>query len=267
MPSVEVQPGDDKMYCQWIAPPSIAKQNVLDVTGVQGPAGHHAALYANSKIEDVGTTRECSDDDMVTVTFLGAVGGEGTAGPAVSLPDGMVFQLPEGQALMANTHYINTTGKAVEGQSVLDVKFADPDPSLIVAGSFAINYLGIQIPPMETYSADVSCTVTQKFSFVMYSNHMHRHGTEVFTEVTRADSTTEMISKDDAWTADLAFNPPFVHWTKEAPFVLNAGDILHERCTWKNDTSATIAFPTEMCVGVAYTMEAGAQYICNAQPM
>jgi hypothetical protein len=263
----DIQPGDDKMYCQWIAAPSDAAQNVLEVQGMQGLAGHHAAVYANSKIEPIGTTRECVDDDMVTVTFLGAVGGEGTAGPAVSLPDGMVFQMPAGQAIMANTHYINTTSKPVDGNTVLDVKFADPDPNLIVAGSFAINYLGMQIPPMQTYSVDVTCTVDQKFSFVMFSNHMHRHGTEVFTEVVHADSTTTMISQDHQWTADQAFNPPFVHWTMDAPFVVNAGDMLHERCTWRNETTETIAFPTEMCVGVAYTMEAGAQYICNAAPM
>lgn len=267
MPVVTVQPGEDKMFCQWVAPPSGPAQNVLEVTGLQGLAGHHATVYANSKIEEVGTTRECSDDDMVTVTFLGAVGGEGTAGPAVSLPEGMVFQMPEGQAIMANTHYINTTTEPIEGHTVLDVKFADPDPSLIVAGSFAINYLGMQIPPMQTHSVDVTCTVDQKFSFVMFSNHMHRHGTEVFTEVIRADKTTELLAKDEGWTADLAFNPPYVHWPKESPFVVNPGDTLHERCTWQNDTSGTIAFPTEMCVGVAYTMEAGAQYICNAAPM
>jgi len=185
----------------------------------------------------------------------------------VSLPDGMVFQMPAGQALMANTHYINATNKEVDGHSVLDVEFADPDPKLIVAGSFAINYLGIQIPPGPSYSADVTCTVDQKFSFVMFSNHMHRHGTQVFTEVVRQDGTTETIAKDDTWVAEQAFNPPFVHFSMAAPFVLNSGDKLHERCTWTNGTPDTITFPTEMCVGVAYTLEGGPQYVCEGTAM
>jgi hypothetical protein len=262
-----LEPGSDQMFCQWVAPPSDQAQNVLSVQGSQGPAGHHATLYANSKIEAVGTTRPCSDDDMLTVTFLGAVGGEGTAGPAVNLPDGMVFQMPQGQALMANTHYINLADHAVDGHSVLDVKFAAPDPNLIVAGSFAINYSGFQIPPNSEYSVDVQCTVNQTFSFVMFSNHMHRHGSRVFTEVNRTAGATEMISQDDTWTTEGAFNPPFVRWTKDTPFVINAGDTLHERCTWQNTTSETLAFPTEMCVGVGYSLESGPQYICSATPM
>jgi len=255
------------MYCQWVAAPANRPQNVITVTGLQGPAGHHATLYANSVIENVGTSRICKDEDMVSVTFLGAVGGEGTAGPAVSLPDGMVFQMPQDQALMLNTHYINASDHLVDGHTVLDVKFADPDPSLIVAGSFAINYLGMQIPPGPSYSVDVSCTVDQKFSFVMYSNHMHRHGTQAVSEVMRQDGTKETLSQDDTWIAEQAFNPPFVHWGKDAPFVLNPGDTIHQRCTWMNDTADTITFPTEMCVGVAYSMEAGPQYICNAAAM
>ena len=76
-----------------------------------------------------------------------------------------------------------------------------------------------------------------------------------------------MISKDDTWAAENAFNPPFVHWTKEAPFVLNPGDTLHEQCSWHNTTADTIKFPTEMCVVVGYTLEGGAQYICDSTPM
>jgi hypothetical protein len=262
-----LEPGSDGMYCQWVAPPFDEAKNVLNVLGLQGQAGHHAALYANSKIEPVGTTRLCTDDDMLTVTFLGAIGGEGTAGPAVTLPDGLVFQMPPGQALMANTHYINTSQDPVDGHSTLDVKFAAPDPALIVAGSFALNYLGFQIPPQSEYSINVQCTVDQKVSLVMYANHMHRHGSRVFTDVKRVNGATELLSKDDTWTADGAFNPPFVRWPKDSPFVLSPGDTLHEQCTWRNTTSDTLLFPTEMCVGVGYALEGGAQYVCSATPM
>lgn len=218
-------------------------------------------------IEPVGTSRPCTDADMLTVTFLGAIGGEATVGPAVRLPEGMVFEMPEGQALMINAHYINTTLEPVDGRSVLDVEFAEPDPNLIVAGSFAMNYAGIQIPPMQEYTVDVSCTLTQQVSLVMYANHMHRHGTRVFSELLRQDGTKETLATDDTWSGDKAFNSPWVYWTKDAPFVLSAGDTLHERCTWTNDTSNTIGFPDEMCVGVGYALESGPQYICSSNTM
>ncbi len=84
-PPIEgIAPGSDEMYCQWVGTTPDDPQNVLHVLGNQGPAGHHAALYANTKMEPVGTTRLCTDDDMLTVTFLGAVGGEGNDSETVA---------------------------------------------------------------------------------------------------------------------------------------------------------------------------------------
>jgi hypothetical protein len=241
--------------------------NVIHVLGDQGPSGHHASLYANTVIEPVGTTRLCKDEDMLTVTFLGAVGGEGNDSETVPLPDGLVFQMPAGQALMVNTHYLNTTTSTLVGESVVDVLFAEPSDDLVVAGSFALNYSGFEIPPNSEYTVDVTCTVEQPLSLVLYSNHMHRFGETVFTEVQRTDGSVELLSRDEGWSQHDAFAPPFVSWTKDAPMVIQPGDILHEQCTWVNDTSDTVLFPTEMCVGVGYTLEGGSQYICSASPM
>src|SRR5262249_57289627 len=53
----ELKPGDNVMYCQWIAAPEDADRQIVDTTGFQSLGGHHVALYATSSIEEVGTSR------------------------------------------------------------------------------------------------------------------------------------------------------------------------------------------------------------------
>src|SRR5260221_9166160 len=115
-----VKPGDNVMYCEWVEAPQDSDRQIVDTLGYQSLGGHPVALYATSEIENVGTSRPCTTRDMLTVTFVGAVGLEGVS--AAKLPDGMAFSVPKGFALMTNTHYINTTDKTIEAQSVVDVK-------------------------------------------------------------------------------------------------------------------------------------------------
>src|SRR5947209_6103408 len=64
-------PGDNVMYCQWIAAPSDHDRQVVDTLGFQSAGGHHVALYATSEVEPVGTSRPCTTRDMLTVSFVG----------------------------------------------------------------------------------------------------------------------------------------------------------------------------------------------------
>ncbi len=260
----ELDPGADVMYCQWIAAPAQIDRQVVDTKGFQSLGGHHVALYATSEIEDVGTSRLCTTRDMLTVNFVGAVGAEGVS--TVALPDGMAFDVPKGFALMTNTHYLNTTDSAIEGQSVIDVKFGDPAHPLQGAGNVAVNWDMFSIPAGQTYTSDAYCQATSQMSFFMWANHMHEWGSHVMSEIIRADGTKQLLAQNDTWSKDLTFNPPWTRWDVSQPFVVNAGDTFHVQCTWDNTTGDALTFPTEMCVSTGFTLEAMPQAICEAQP-
>lgn len=260
----EVKPGDNVMYCQWIQAPQDSDRQIVDTLGFQSLGGHHVALYATSAIEDVGTSRPCTTRDMLTVTFVGAVGAEGIS--SAKLPDGMAFTVPKGFALMTNTHYINATDNMVEGQSVVDVKFTDPAHPLKGAGSVAINNDMFSIPASSEYSFDGYCKATTTLSFFMWANHMHEWGAHAFSEIIRADGTKEQMAKDDQWSSDMTFNPAWIRWDVSTPFVINPGDTFHVQCDWKNSTSDALTFPTEMCVSTGFTLEAMPMSVCEASP-
>jgi hypothetical protein len=264
-PITGIAPGSDTTYCQWMADASDVSRQIANVEGYQSRGGHHLVLYATAVHEPVGTSRICTDQDMLSITFVGAVGGEGTAGPAAKLPEGFVFEVPAGMALMANTHYLNATDETFDGQSVVDVKFGDPAHPQASVGAAAVGWSGFTIPhgPSDVTS-DGWCTVAKKLSFIMWTNHMHEFGKSEFSEVARQDGTMVTMSRDATWSPEQAFNAPWVRWDVASPMVVNPGDRFHVSCTWSNTTDADIHFPREMCAALGFTLEAMPQFNCIA---
>ena len=215
----------------------------------------------------VGFSRECTTDDMVSVEFLGGIGGEGV-GNVTDLPDGYVFRYRKGRMLLANTHYLNATDTVQDVQSVLDVKSSAPSAANKPAGMVALNYIGFQIPAnTSSYTVDAYCTWPSDTSLVMWSNHLHASGTSILSEIKHADGTTQMLAHDATWQSEWAFNPDWTKWTIDAPMTVHAGDQAHLSCTWHNNTANPIAFPDEMCDAVGFYTQGAEQIICDAAPV
>jgi hypothetical protein len=264
-PVLDIAPGNDVTYCQWVADPSDVSRQIQNVEGYQSRGGHHLVLYATTVHEPVGTSRICTDEDMLSITFVGAIGGEGTSGAAAKLPAGLAFEVPPGMALMANTHYLNATDEAFDGQSVVDVNFGDLAHPLPSVGFFVVNWARFMIPHN---TAEVTsggwCTAPRDLRFIMWTNHMHEYGKSVFSEVERLDGTTETMSLDESWTPEQAFAAPWVRWDPSAPMVVKAGERFHISCSWSNTTSVDVGFPREMCIASGFTLEAMPQLVCQA---
>ncbi len=258
-----VAPGADLNYCQWVADPDTVDRQVVDFKHYQSLGGHHEVLYATTKIAPIGTTEICSVQDMLNVNFLG--GGEGTVTSAVDLPGGYAFALPAGSGLMVNAHYLNSTDQALNVQSVADVKFGDPANPLKPAGFVAVNYDEFMIPANSVHTEDAYCTAPRDLSFFLWGNHMHQWGMAETTELIHAaDGTHTMMENSPSWSAELTYNTPWINYGVTTPFIVKAGDTFHLSCTWNNNTDSPILFPTEMCVGTGFTLEAMPQAVCEA---
>jgi hypothetical protein len=264
-PKIEnIMPGANLEYCSWVAAAGNTDVDVLALDGYQSPTGHHAVLYSSTEDMPVGETHLCTVQDMISISFLGAIGGEGTGTSAAALPDGLFFRLPRNHALMINSHWLNATDKVVEGQAVLDIKTSPASNDHVIADLFANNADNFTIPANGTATHDVSCTLTQDLNFAMVTNHMHTHGTSVYTELVHPDHTTQMLIQDLVWQPEEQFNPRYNRVTVAAPIVAHAGDVYHTHCEWANTTASPLMFPDEMCTGVGfYFPSVGAQLICD----
>jgi hypothetical protein len=264
-PILGLHPGEDKLFCQWVQVASPTDVDIVDVEGYQSVTGHHEVLYSSSEVEAVGTSRECTTQDMISVEFLGGIGGEGGAN-ASKLPDGYVFRQRKERTLLVNAHYLNATDSIQDVQSVMDVKIADPSPERKPVGMAVINYLDFQIPPnTPSYSVDATCTWPQDTNMIMWSNHMHANGLSISSDFSHAGGAPQTLATDASWQPEASFNPTWTHWDVNSPLTIHAGDTTHIKCTWQNNTSNMMLFPDEMCDAVGFYTDSSAQQICDAK--
>lgn len=256
-PDVNVDPGADTMVCQYVQAPLDHDVDILDVQGFQSAFGHHAVAYASTSNSPVGSSGPCTDEETVQQgSFLGSVGGEGTGG--VKLPDGVAFRLPKGSSILLNVHFLNTSAMSAVGHSILDFKFAEVSPARKIASLFANGNLGFTIPANSTGHASADCTLPRDIEFILFSNHMHDHGTSALTHIARGHGgSVEGVHVDPSWTYEMQFKAEFAQWPLDRPLRIAAGDILHTECNWANATAEAIAFPREMCIGFGYFLSDG----------
>jgi hypothetical protein len=258
----DIAPGADVEYCQWVAAPAAATKDILDFTGKQSATGHHAILYATTETNfPVGESHICTEDDMLSISYIGGIGGEGVA--TGKLPSGIYPRLREGLALMADTHWLNATDKTVDGQAALDVEFAAPDDSRTIADVYANVGDTFSIPPGVAYSYDANCPIPQDINLAMAGDHMHGNGTSAYSELVHADGTKTSLVTDPSWTPEQQFNANYVTFGTTSPMVAHAGDTYHTHCEWFNATSSPILFPAEMCVGFAFYFPGNGQITCD----
>jgi hypothetical protein len=247
----DVQPGGDVMYCQYVLAPFDRDMDILSVGGYQSRMGHHIVAFASTADVPVGTSRLCQGEDNFSGAFLGGVGGE--AGTGNVLPEGVAFRLPKGSGIMLNTHYLNTWAEPMDGEGVIDIEFAEVDPSRRIASFFVNIDMSFTIPPRSDAAIDATCVIPKEMQFIAFSNHLHDFGSHIFTEVTRADTgVVETIVHDPEWTYEMQFAPQYATWGIGAPFVLRPGDRLRTRCAWNNPSDETVTYPREMCVGSGF---------------
>ncbi|HEX4337325.1 MAG TPA: hypothetical protein VH062_15520 [Polyangiaceae bacterium] len=268
----DVLPGGDATYCQYVMAPTDHDIDVMDVTGVQSEIGHHAIAFAytGDGTQEVGTILPCmgtefsmadgttsaSNESLSIGGFLGAAGGNGQSG--VKLPDGVVFRLRKGDGIMMNVHYLNTSDHPIDGDSVIDVKFAEVDPDRLIAAMFVNVNLNLNLAPNAASTASVDCVAQSDINMLMMTNHMHDYGSSATSEVIRADGgDTEMMHADPSWTFDMQFNAIYSKWSVAEPFVVHTGDTIRTTCNWTNKTPDTVTFPREMCVGVGFVLTTG----------
>ncbi|HEY6561606.1 MAG TPA: hypothetical protein VI072_30255 [Polyangiaceae bacterium] len=255
-PLVRTSPGDDVMHCQYIVPPFERDLDIIDMKGWQSEFGHHAVAYATPNNLPVGTSGPCTGEDNVTGTFLGGVGGE--AGGSIALPEGVAFRLLKGHSIMLNTHFLNVGSEPSDGESVIDIRFAEIDPSRKVASMFVNIEMGFRVPAGSPLSVTAECTFPRDMDFLMFSNHMHDYGTHASTELVRAATgSAELVREDPRWTYEMQFNSDYTLWELEDPLRIRQGDKMRTQCNWNNPTSGELKFPREMCVGIGFFLSDG----------
>ncbi len=182
-----------------------------------------------------------------------------TKGDRVSLPPPQALRVEAGEALVLQSHYINTGTEARWVMDSMDLFAPGVDEEVLITDSLILNTTAINIPPGGAEHEVVkTCTLEQDLRVEQVTGHTHEYGVWFELEAVPAEGPPIRLfhSTDGPVLRDFAgFYPAGVD--------LEAGDALRITCRWSNTTDSALRFPREMCAGVTYYTPGMGALLCD----
>jgi hypothetical protein len=266
-PEYVIEPSTEVEWC-WFSTWTGPTTGLRAQWTYQSPHGHHVVVNATSAPADAypdGSALDCTDPGALPMTDLQPllIGGTGNAetpdGPEseLVLPDGMAVRLQEGQRIVLQSHYVNTTAEPILVQDALNLALVDPDAVATWTAPFV--HLDVDLAVARGHHAlEFDCAWQQEVDLLFLAGHLHEHGSAYALTLTPADGGPPRALHEVAeWDPAMRDVPPV---TEYAPgeLTIHPGDLFTTRCEWDNETDHVLGFPEEMCVtfGMAYPLEA-----------
>lgn len=240
----------------------------------QSEYGHHVTINGTNadpgEYPD-GETYDCSSQDSLPMTdldplFIGGSAVEFNTGEheaLMELPEGMGVRLPEGQRLILQSHYVNTSADDILVRDAVSLEVKAEDEIETWAAAYIHINSSFSIPPGEYATATVECTWEDTYNILFLTAHMHEWGTSFKTEMIRGD-TTETIYDEPAWDPLYRDAPPYNVYD-QGEFTVQPGDTFRTTCTWFNDEDKALEFPTEMCATPMMVYPSKVPLVCEAE--
>jgi hypothetical protein len=256
MPIVRgIVPGASQEMCTWTDKVLDQDINVKSATGFQTKTGHHIVIYYTTKLQPVGLTRECKDEDMASFRIVIGTGGEGTA---AALPADLATKIPAGAQIVVNHHYLNAGASALDAQSAVNIDMVPAGTKVTQSGNVAMLDTSLRIKPGPS-GVDIHCKMQKDLRLWVMTPHMHAWGTHITVDHTKVADNSATRLVDVQWDPDFSFHPPQVQHDPAQPYILKAGDAMTVHCDYNNNTPTDLTFGTEMCVFFGQTVDLDGQ--------
>ena len=254
----DIQPGEDRIICSYLDAYVEDDFDVARLAGYNTLGSHHIILYTTS-LAQPPNTHDCRDEEMVFLSMIGGTGGDAAVSAESTLPEGLVRRVKGGNQLVIQTHWLNATDEAFDGQAAFNVRYEPISDARTPTDFLAVMNTTFDVTP-GTSKASVECTFQDTVNIWQLAGHQHDLGKHIRIGFTPKGGT-EQVLIDDAWNKEWSFNPKFLDFTR-APMVAKAGDKLSVDCEWSNPGQDTVRFPSEMCGAVGQYFPSTNQLVC-----
>lgn len=254
-----IQPGTDNEICTWTDAIVDRDIDVRSTLGFQTEPGHHTIVYYTMTPQPPGTQRVCTDNDMASLRYVAANAGNRILSEA---PGDLVYRIPKGSQIVINHHYLNASDETRDGQSGVNINFAEPGRDYTLSGTTAILDTELAIQP-GIQELSISCTMDRQLKLWYFAPHMHRWGKTIQIDVVKGGVSERIF--DTTWQYEYTFHPPEKRFDPATPYVLSPGDQVNVHCTWNNDTPNVLGFGFEMCIATGQFVDEtrGGNWACD----
>lgn len=274
-PEYTIPPASEKQLCYyqtWTGEDTAIHAQIT----YQSKFGHHFVIAGSTatarEIPD-GTVIDCTDvnargmESFEPLLIGGEVGNGNTPG-GLTLPEGVATEIKNGQRLVFQSHYLNTSTDEILVQDELQLERMPYESVVDWAAPFVNTVSQFSIEP-GVHALKVSCSWDEDSRLLFLGGHMHEWGKSFTVDWTHMDATpSEQLYDVPVWDPYMRDAPVYNDYTA-APLEVKAGDSFSTTCEWDNDTGAAMGFPKEMCVTFGMMLGRKVAFICddgNATP-
>lgn len=260
MPEMDYAPYTDQMSCVYFKSPD----HDVWVTAMEPfqNNGHHLVAFTSETSLPDGTVEDCTDP-----IGMGTWRPLSPALERFEMPDGYATKIAANTQLIFQVHYINYGSQPIVVRDVYNFEFADEGSNPTPASSWASGSIDYMIPANEEFTLRYGCDVPFEMNGFLLFGHMHEWGDRYNIDLIPSGGTAETIYDVPTWTPEMRDTPPVLEWDTADPLALKPGDRLEISCTWNNNTSDPMYFPTEMCASVLWYYPGDQPLICAGEAM
>jgi hypothetical protein len=183
--------------------------------------------------------------------------------PTDDLPAGYGFFLKKGQALVAQSHYINSSKQAILIRDIIRLKRMEIAEVTTWAAPFTTIALDLNVPPQGWAESTFDCAIPEDMKLMWVGGHMHEWGSKFETKIGPDVNSLTSMYKVDKWVADFRDNPPVTTYFQN-PMPLAKGTVVRTHCEWRSDQDKALIFPHEMCVTFGILSGRKEPWVCKS---
>lgn len=262
MPDVIVEPYEEIIYCYF----GTYTGETVGVTHLwpleaEDYTHHNQLKTPLADTEPDGTVMDCTETGDAMGYFTPLIEAVGVTPETadekgwLDLPDGMAMRLDQGTPWVQETHYINATDQRVLANSALQLGFVPYDEVDTWVGTFEFDSGEPIIPPDGEVSITFECAWPQDANVLSILGHMHELGVSIETEWIH-EGGSEILYQVADWKPEYK-SEPVIDNHAPGEVAVKEGDVFRTTCTYVNNGTETVTFPTEMCTlnGTVYPLE------------
>ena len=193
-------------------------------------------LFVPNRIRDLHLPN--GDDDplvLASMTYHDFFAGTQTPRFDYEFPKGVALRLPANTGLDLNTHYVNRSEEAFEGEVYMNLHTIEKADVVHEAKIINLNNTDIELPPGKITTVTSDFRASEKMNIFQLFSHSHEKTVEFRAEIVEAKRDGELLYISYDWE-----HPPVMKF--DPPLVVKRGETIRLKTTYDNWTDETVTF-------------------------
>jgi hypothetical protein len=207
---------------------------------------HHFVLYTFAAgtpaivVPPAGAIRDLRDaNGTYQLTTLATMGyhvffaGAQATSSDFTFPAGVALKLAANAMIDVNSHYVNSSGAAINGEAEANLHTVPAAQVQFEAQALNLGVTDLMLPVGRDTTIRKTFKFTKLTRVLMLTSHMHKRGLRFVIRVFGGARDGEVVYQNDAWDHPLILALP-------SPLVLQSGEGLISEVTYRGDPSKVV---------------------------